>query len=63
MSGNEERQVKIASVFTFAANKARFELRREVEKSSIQTHADSAIITAWVRGQGRLQNQIFCRRG
>jgi hypothetical protein len=55
MSGNEERQVKIASVFTFAANKARFELRREVEKSSIQTDADSAVITAWVRGQGRLR--------
>ena len=51
MSGDdqEERQVKIASVFTFAANKARFELRREVERSGIQTDADSAIITAWVR--------------
>jgi hypothetical protein len=51
MSGDdqEERQVKIASVFTFAASKARFELRREVERSGIQTDADSAIITAWVR--------------
>jgi hypothetical protein len=48
MSGDdqEERQVKIASVFTFAANKARFELRREVERSGIQTDADSAVITA-----------------
>jgi hypothetical protein len=57
MSGDdqEERQVKIASVFTFAANKARFELRREVERSGIQADADSAVVTAWVRGQGRLR--------
>jgi hypothetical protein len=57
MSGNdrEERGAKIVSVFAFAANKARFELRREVERSSVQTDADSAVITAWVKGQGRLR--------
>jgi hypothetical protein len=57
MSGNdrEERWRKIASVFAFAANKARFELRREVERSGVQTDTDSAVITAWVRGQGRLR--------
>ena len=54
MSGDdqEERQVKIASVFTFAASKARFELRREVERSGIQTDADSAVMA---RGQGCLR--------
>jgi hypothetical protein len=57
MSGNdqEERWGKIASVFAFAANKARFELRREVKRSSVQTDADCAVFTAWVKGQGRLR--------
>jgi hypothetical protein len=42
MSGNEERQVKIASVFTFAANKARFESRNPVS-GQMQTAPSSRL--------------------
>jgi hypothetical protein len=54
MSDREDRRGKIAGVFAPAAGKAQAELRREIEKSDIHLDADGAVLTAWIKGQGRL---------
>jgi hypothetical protein len=51
----EERRLKIRTVFASANRKAKAGLAGKWVKLDVGSDADGAVVTAWVKGQGRVR--------
>ena len=51
----EERELKIRTVFASANRKAKAGLAGKGVKLDVGSDADGAVVTAWVKGQGRVR--------